>query len=74
MLKLLLAAVLVMYVFLPEMVIFAMRGEWPPDGFGCRGCFRCGATNVPTWVNYLGFGLVISGLTFFGISEIRNKK
>jgi hypothetical protein len=73
MLKLMLAAVIVIFLIVPELLVtgtlFAVD-----DGFGCRGCFRCGATIIPVWANYVGFSLVIGGLTFLGVRELVAKK
>ena len=72
MLKLMCAGAIAAYAFVPSIVASVVFGA--DDGFGCRSCLQCGMIPVPAWMNFSLFGLVIGGLTFMGINEIRNKK
>ncbi len=74
MLKLMLAVIIVAFLFVPELVVtgslFAVDDPW-----GCRSCLSCGVITPAwaNWLNFIGFGSIICGLTFFGVKELTVK-
>jgi len=74
MLKLLCAAAIAAYAYVPTLVAHVMFAA--DDPFGCRGCFHPCGTIMPIGAdlaNHVVFGAAILGMVSWGIYDLRKK-